>query len=101
MTAASTRNGRPPNQVMTSTAAARITADTILSWRLLIRAPSGAGRDDVAFDAPAEPPFPHAELPQRVLELLRREIRPEAGKEDQLAIGRLPEQEVGKPHLAA
>src|SRR3954447_19989607 len=51
--------------------------------------------------AATEPPLPRAVLLQRRLEGLPREVGPQLVAEDQLGIGRLPQQVVGEAALAA
>src|SRR5688572_18532152 len=101
------RNAAPPRNVTARTAAISTTDEMTRSWRLLIsragpvcRSRGDALRDALRHDA-AEAPFAGGILAERLGEMLSGEVGPVAGQEDELAVGRLPGQEVGHALLAA
>src|SRR6266702_3798230 len=48
-----------------------------------------------------EPPRAALEFENRAVERARPEIRPEVGRDPELGVGDLPQEEVGDPHLSA
>src|SRR6185437_7952285 len=109
-----TANGQLPSQAAPTVMGARIIADTARSARLLIAGAAGAGGSETGCDAlsrtgsgsglgdePAETAFALLVFADRRLERTAIEVRPVGRHEHELAVGRLPEQEIGQALLTA
>src|SRR5688572_16897179 len=112
--ATSAANVFGPAWASVSATAASTIPDRIRSTSSLERGRSSAGRTFSSVASlviaasctraqrkPAEAAVARAELADGGLELLAAEIGPVAVDEHELSIGRLPEKEIGQPHLAA